>query len=431
MIATSVGLAILVALAVLNFRLSGSVLYPPTHFAVIWAVLLAISLVFADSIFPLSVDAVTVFAIGAVAFSAGGAVRLVFEQRRPREYGSAAPQPVNSAVERLLRAGLIGLVLLFPVYWRYVLSLADQRFSNIWWAIRSGSIAQSEFQGQKPIEQLFFDNVAVAAILLALAAMTHLGERGSSRLVAFGLIATATAYNMATGSRAGAAMVLMGAWGIQMMKRGRFFWRYVVVGLLGALLMYLPIALLRMTKSGDVGSMAASDMRVVGDTAILYTVGPLVSFDAYLQNPSSLDETWSISFFFLRAANRLGLDVHAPSTHLGYVSVGQAGASNVYTMYLAYYADFGMAGVILLSAIVGYGLVWLYSAASSRGSYLLILYGLAFNEICKSGFNEGFFNGLNTWIKAGLFCAALYGLQRISSSTVTTGRPERLSVCCE
>jgi oligosaccharide repeat unit polymerase len=200
---------------------------------------------------------------------------------------------------------------------------------------------------------------------------------------------------------------------------------------MGVLLMYVPITLLRVAKGGDVMSIAEGDVRVVGNTALLYTVGPLAAFDAYLQNPSSLSETWSISFFFLHLANRMGFNVAAPSTHLGYVAVGPAGATNVYTMYLAYYPQYGMAGVVVLSAIVGYALVWLYCCAAARGGYVLVLYGLAFNEICKSGFNEGFFFSLNMWLKAVVFCLALYALGRISSGHVSVPQPERLRVCCE
>ena len=170
--------------------------------------------------------------------------------------------------------------------------------------------------------------------------------------------------------------------------------------------MYVPLTLLRTAKGGDVFSIAASDGRMLGDMALLYTVGPLAAFDAYLQSPSTLTETWSISYFFLHAANRLGFNITAPSTHLGYVVVGPQGTTNVYTMYLAYYPEFGIAGVIVLCAIVGYTLVWLYRQASARGGSMLLLYGLAFNEICKSGFNEGFFMGLNMWLKAVAYCLA-------------------------
>jgi oligosaccharide repeat unit polymerase len=430
MTAAVAGLGILAFLALLNYRLGGSVLYPPAQFALIWAVLLGASLFTAGSIFPLSVNAVTVFAVGAVAFSAGGALRLAIEQRTPSRETHPAERPIGRAVAVLLPAGLAALVALFPVFWQYLLSLADPRFDNFWWAIRSGVIAAAEVQGQKPWQQVLLDNITVAAVLLALTAMAHYGERGTSRLVALALVLVATIYGFATGSRAGGAMVLLGSLGIRML-RGRVSWRHAVAGLALVAAMYVPLTLLRAAKGGDVLSMAGDDMRVVGDTGLLYTVGPLAAFDAYLASPSTLTDTWSIWYFFQHAANRLGFDVVAPSTHMGYVVVGPQGATNVYTMYFAYYPEFGMAGVIVLSALVGFVLVWLYRAAGARGGCLLILYGLAFNEICKSGFNEGFFVGLNMWLKAGAYCLAIYGLQRISVRRAAAPRFTTLGLCCE
>ncbi len=429
MTAAVVGLTIVACLALLNFRLGASVLYPPTQFSLIWAALLGASLFTRGSIVPLSVDAVTVFAVGAVAFSAGGAMRLAIEQRRPSPEPKGA-EPVGRPVAVLLPLGLGGLVFLFPVFWRYLLSLADPRFDNLWWAIRSGVIAAAEVQGQKPWQQVLLDNITVAAVLLALTAVAYYGERGTSRLVAIGLILVAAIYGFATGSRAGGAMVLLGSFGIRMM-RGRISWRHVAAGLLAVTVMYVPLTLLRAAKGGDVPSMAGTDLHIVGDTALLYTVGPLAAFDAYLRSPTTLTENWSIWYFFQHAANRLGFDVVAPSTHMGYVVVGPQGATNVYTMYFAYYPEFGMAGVIALSAIVGYVLVWLYHTAAARRGPWLILYGLAFNEICKSGFNEGFFVGLNMWLKAGAFCLALHFLQRISWPRARSRVIQSLGICCE
>jgi oligosaccharide repeat unit polymerase len=424
--AAAVGLAILLCLALLNLRLGGSALYPPAHFSLLWSALLAASLLASGRFFQLSVDAVTVFAVGAVAFSVGGALRLALEQQRLSP--SRAPeQPVSRALAYLLAASLLGLVLLFPTFWRYLLSVADPRFDNLWWGIRSGTLALAEIQGQKPWQQVFYDNVTVIAILLALTAVTHYGERGTSRVVSVGLVLVATVYSLATGSRAGGAVVLMGALGIRMVKRGRLTWRHLSAGVLGVLLMYVPLTLLRAAKGGDVFSIAASDGQMLGDMALLYTVGPLAAFDAYLHSPSTLTETWSISYFFLHAANRLGFNVAAPSTHLGYVMVGPQGTTNVYTMYLAYYPEFGIAGVIVLCSMVGYGLVWLYRSASMRGGSMLLLYGLAFNEICKSGFNEGFFMGMNMWLKAGAYCVALYFLEKLYPAGKSELRLERSS----
>ncbi len=422
-----VGLGILVCLALVNYRLGESVVYPPTHFSAFWAMLLGASLFTAESIFPLSVDAVTIFVLGALSFSVGGGIRLAIEQRRPIA-AAPPPRPVSRVIGIVLFSGLVGLLLLFPIFWRYLLSLANHNFSNLWLAIRGGALAAAEVQGQKPWEQVLLDNATVAAILLALTAVARCGERGVSRLLTVALVSVATVYGIATGSRAGGCMVLLGSFGILITKRGRVLWRHLAAGVAAVALMYVPVTLLRISGS-DVLRDPASEARVVSDTAVLYSVGPLAAFDAYLANPSSLPQTWTIGYFFLHAANRLGFDVVAPSPHMGFVAVGPDRAQNAYTMYFAYYPEFGYAGVMVLSAIVGYASVWLYRAASVRRGYYLILYGIAFNAICTSGFGEGFFMGLNMWVKAAAYCLALYLLERASPVRADSRRVAELGVC--
>lgn len=422
MTASAVGAAILLLMTVVNVRLGESLLYPPALFTLIWTTLLSLSLAFTGAYFELSADSVSIFCVGAFAFSAGGSLRLLLQEGTHGRRLAIRSVSLPRAVDYLLAASLAVLLLLLPVFWSHILSIANPRFTNLWWGIRSGVIALADTQGQKTWEQFFYDNVTVVSILLALTAVVHYSHRLTSRVVAVGLLAVACAFNFLTGSRSGIAMVLLGALGVSMMKHRRLSVKHIAAGAIGVFLMYAPITLLRAGSNSLLGS-ASQDLSVLGNTFLLYTVGPLAAFDAYLHSPATLPHTWSISYPFLWAASRMGFDVVAPSTHVGYVAVGPYGATNVYTMYFAYYPDFGWPGVVFLTALVGYGAVWLYGVASAREGYHLILYGLLFNEICKSGFNEGFFIGLNMWVKAGAFFLALRIAQKIASASSMPQHP--------
>jgi oligosaccharide repeat unit polymerase len=413
MIPTAVGLLITAILAFLNFSIGRSVLYPPAQLCLIWSALLGTAMLSGSRFFSLSAESITVFSLGALAFSAGGALRLAFEQQSVRLTAPRPPSIHRRELNWLLTAALVLLIVFLPAFWRYIVSLADPRFSNLWWGIRAGTIAASEMQGLKSLERILYDNLSLSAILLALTAMAYYGERGMSRLVANSLLIVATLYNLATASRAGASTVVLGAVGIRMLKGRKVSWRHLIAGVVAVLVMYVPITLLR-SKTGDPTVLVKQDVDTLVELALLYAVGPLAAFDAYVQNPAAVTETWSILHFFYHGANRLGFDVVAPSSHMGYVAVCPTAATNVYTMYFAYYPDFGILGVIVLTAIVGYFMVWLYCAVlpGSR-NWLLVLYALAFEGTCKSGFNEAFYFGLNMWVKTGLFCLMLYALDRI------------------
>jgi oligosaccharide repeat unit polymerase len=399
-----IGAAVLLLIAFLNLRLGRSILYPPAHFSLLWLALLIAALALSGTYFPLSLEAVAVFCVGVFAFSVGGALMLLITQRLP-----AAPRPLSTAdstsIQYFLGGGLVLLVAALPLFWRYVLSVVDPRFDNLWWGIRSGMIALAEVQGQKPWEQFMYDNLTVLAILLALTAVAHRTERAASQVVAGSLVVVATLYNLATGSRAGAFTVLLGSLGIIVIRRGRIMPRHIAVGIIAVAVMFVPVTVLRV-RTGDVNK----DLQVVSDIALLYTVGPLTAFDQYLQYPAVLSQPWSVSHSVLHAANRLGFEVDAPSQHLDYVNVGAPWGMNVYTMFLAYFAEFGWLGVVVFPALVGFATVYMYRLAAERGGHVLILYAMAFSEICKSGFSEGFFMGLNMWFKAALYCVVLYAV---------------------
>ena len=230
MTVSAVGAAILMLMTVVNVRLGESLLYPPALFTLIWTTLLSVSLTFTGSYFELSADSVSIFCVGAFAFSAGGALRLLLQERSHGRRLASPPVDLPRVVDYLLAASLVVLLVILPVFWTHILSIANPRFTNLWWGIRSGVIALADMQGQKSWEQFFYDNVTVVSILLALTAVVHYSHRLTSRVVAVGLLAVACAFNFLTGSRSGVAMVLLGALGVSMMKHRGLSVKHVVAG---------------------------------------------------------------------------------------------------------------------------------------------------------------------------------------------------------
>ncbi len=54
----------------------------------------------------------------------------------------------------------------------------------------------------------------------------------------------------------------------------------------------------------------------------------------------------------------------------------------------------------LVPGLLGYLLTWVYRRARMGSKGALVLYGMAFSGLLLSGFNEQFFLGLNTILKA-------------------------------
>src|SRR5579862_5608748 len=107
MIPTLVGFVFMALLAMINRLLGGSILYPPAQFTLLWSALLGGSLLCSNVFFSLSTDAVLVFCLGALAFTAGGALRLA--QQRTSEGRLAVEREVINTrfISRLLAAAVV------------------------------------------------------------------------------------------------------------------------------------------------------------------------------------------------------------------------------------------------------------------------------------------------------------------------------------
>ena len=431
LLAAILGLAVMTGI---NLRVGRSILYPPALFCAVWSTLLAALLLCGDKFFPVSAQALMIYLAGAAAFSIGGALRGVS--------GGLVPAPrrgARSNESRILRRWLVlmcaALVVCFPFYWEYLKAIAATvRMADFWWAMRAGTIAQGELSGAKDASALFYDNLAILAIFAALTAVAHQGENRIRRWHAVALITLGLAYNLATASRSGGMLLVVAAVGITLIRGRSFRFRTVLILTLGFCIVFVPAAVL-MKKGGDPNGGFLDNVVSISDMVILYAVGPIVAFDMYLQSPASVDATWTIYRVYLQTMNRLGANVTVPSLHTGYVMVAPGKFTNVYTFYFSYFPSFGILGVVILTAVIGYGLAALYSSARTGRRTAVFFYGIGFYQICVTGFNEGFLLGANMWLKAALYCFFLYRIlplmrRRESSNWIggpfaLEGRPTR------
>lgn len=129
----------------------------------------------------------------------------------------------------------------------------------------------------------------------------------------------------------------------------------------------------------------------------LYLFGSLAALDHSLAQPG-LPLEWGLNSFrsLLAALHAAGADVRVVPLVKDYVFVPEA--TNVYTVFLPYVRDFGMAGAVLMLAFFGWLHAWLYRAAKSQDPRLVILYGLAMYPLLMQFFQDQYFSLLTTWV---------------------------------
>ena len=137
-------------------------------------------------------------------------------------------------------------------------------------------------------------------------------------------------------------------------------------------------------------------------------LGGLVAFDKVVQDAAPASPPFYTLRFFYAVAQSLGWNTELPHIILPFSTVPDL--TNVYTMYYPYYTDFGIAGLCLLTAIVGGALTALYRAARAGRPAAAVLYGLAFAFLLLSSSLEGFIVNLSYWIRATVFVNLFFRL---------------------
>lgn len=403
MISFAFSLALWVLVAI-NRRVGNSWLYPPTVFASVWAMLLLGLAIVGDSFYPVSAVTFCVYLVGALSFSLGGALCAKRLGRYRRPVSRQEPAAHRSAIRIIIVAALV-LVACFPFYWQFLQSLGETGgYANFWIAIRAKSVDLANTQWTEPVarwDSVVFGNIVTFALLFALVGVAEGGTTRRERWLIMTLVVISLVYSTMMAANAGAASLLFAIVGIQSIRKGRVNLLAAILSLVTFVAIFTTIAIALGKGRANPSAPLADNIAPTVEAVEWYTFGGVAAFDRVVQDPSGIPPSWSISRFFLLTANKLGASFDVPPLHAEYTMVSPSMKTNVYTMYFAYFAEYGWVGISAIPLLLGFAVTWVYQKAAGGSKEALVIYGLAFSGIVLSGFNEGFFLALNTLLKAG------------------------------
>jgi len=400
---------LLAGLAGLNAYVARSWLYPPAIFAAYWAALL-VALAWSDDIFyPVDVETISIFVLGAVAFSVGGLFVLVLTSKTG---GANAPPSkcARAGTERVLDAGFGLLVIAFPLYWARLKELsAASGLTDFWVGLRhETSVAQGGDFG-------VFAYLSTFATFLALVAMYKDDGSRRRRARTVALVAVALVYHVLSTSRSGALFLLFALIAVAWMRSGKVRLRPALVGAAAILIMFSSVAIV-LDKAGSPGAGPVEDMPSMSEHIRFYVLGGLAGFDGVVQGTTAVDADLRTFRFFLAVAGELGLDVTVPPLVLGYTFTPIP--TNVYTIYYPFYADLGSPGVAILMVVLGGFTSWIYRAATRGSPPFVILYGAVFASLMLSNADEQFFTTASHWIQLACCTWLVYGFSIVGTREV-------------
>lgn len=132
------------------------------------------------------------------------------------------------------------------------------------------------------------------------------------------------------------------------------------------------------------------------DALALYVLSPLAALDVALRAGISLD--WGLNMLRtpLAVVKALGGDAVVVPLVKEYVFVPEA--TNVYTVFLPYLKDFGVAGAIAALFAFGAGHTYLYEKAKAQDPRWIIACALSLYPLAMQFFQDQYFSLLSTWV---------------------------------
>lgn len=137
----------------------------------------------------------------------------------------------------------------------------------------------------------------------------------------------------------------------------------------------------------------------------------LVAFDSYVNDNSIVANDWLTLRFFALVGNQLGAGINLDSMVLE--ATATPSPTNVYTVFLAYYHDFGWPGIVFFSTVAGFITTWIFRSATREDHQFGVLYGLVFAALLVTSANELFYTSISYWIQAFVFTFIFFKLPDI------------------
>lgn len=179
--------------------------------------------------------------------------------------------------------------------------------------------------------------------------------------------------------------------------------KYFIISV-GILLFCLVIVVV---YRGDMETIGVNSDSPLLDYLYIYILSPLPAFDMLLNSQYLLDagEPGSGTFvFFYNFVNSLGANFKIASSG-DWVNVPLP--TNVFTTMRGYYLDWGMAGILVMSVVMG--LVWgeLYRLQKSGNRFYVLFYALMISGFFFQSFGDYFWMTLSITIQYFVFSLIL------------------------
>lgn len=371
--------------------------YPPLVFCGIWAFDMFLLWICGDYFYRLSPETLGIFIAGALVFSCGSWLALLYSPAPP---GYTSPKDSN----RIITGMVLLIVVLLPFYAWWLYGLISEVGGAASYLVAT-QVGVGEVEHQSLLYSIFGTLSEVSGIVAVIAFFGIKQNRGRAILAM--VIAFAMGINTGKTGPVGLALAIMF---LDWAQHRRIRWKLMVVA--GSIMTIAIVAVEFYVHLGGGSEGTASENAVaVVRQVVAYASGPMVAFDQFIRHPNLVPLDHPFYITFARAAKRIGFDVYIPAaSHSEFVQITNGGIQhNVFTMYWSYLV-FGYPGIVLLTFINGLVATVIYKRGLAGHPISRILYSAILFWIMFSPFAEYFYFTVYFAFKLCLICWLVYCL---------------------
>ena len=403
------GLDILIALfatlALVNYRLRRSVLYPPFLFCAMWLLDAIVYRLHLIDINPLHPITMYVIAAGAVLFSLGGICAfLVPETMIATRFTIIGTPKIAANWLRYFVVLFLAVCVCFAIHGMMVVAAGAGGAGGLFFAVARETVIENINEGHASIP--WYSYAATWTIFAATLFQCEQRDRVSWIAAAIAFVSC-----VISGARGGFLFLFSSLICVYLIsaKRERFasamrFARWPVLGFF-----LLFAGLLFVDKNI---STTTNAFTFAGRSVVNYVVGPVAALDQVLANPFDYVGAPNHTFrFFLQIGSSLGLISYTAAPGLDkfiFIPFG----TNVYTAYKFFITDYGIGFSLAIMGLIGFLHTLLFRKAHSGSVMGLYLFSLTIFPVLMVIFDDQY-SQFGLYIDALLFATAYLTIKSI------------------
>ena len=397
------GILVLLIIGLVNYIISKSFIYPPVIFSLYWSFLLILLFLSGNLFFKISIDTIKILILGPVSLSLGSYCYLVVGKKKYYKLNADDVVLKENYLYLLVNLTLLFAILILPFLLFRIYQIGNISFLNTFWKdVRYQIVYGGEVIGGIKYFSLYIRFIAIISFIES-------KKIKKLKFKSFLLILISLVYDLVTMSRTGALWLLFSLIGIEIFSSKKILTKKIFVIVFTILIVFIIPAVL--LEKGVNSSLTKKDiLNDIKETILSYSVSSIVAFDIAKDTPKLFHYLGYKNYnfrFFNSVLYKLGMIDYICPIYITHF-VNTPFPTNVYTIYLNLYLDYGSIAIFISFFMIGIFASFIYNAAKyNNESIYRLLYGMLFAAFILSNANDTFFVHLSLWVQIIIYSVFL------------------------